>query len=311
MSLERKLSEADHYIVVPHNSNLRWMMMFYALPKEMFARYPEYRQLPRNLRSIMQSKKYMDMILSNRFLEFIWSCYAWIVWHCLKVPGRKGEYRPIPGAWHHYSEDFPIWRLTYEIGMHFRELFEQCSSWPLQKLFDLKPDEEMPWLSLAQFCHTAKAMTRCVIETMDFQPLIDALWAHRAEEDYAGENRAYRDFMRSWNHSKESPPVSIDQMMEEGTSVDRQVLFDLPDPKSEFENRVVSGIRLEQFKEQLTEQDQRILQLRNDGHTLQQIAEQVGYKTPGAVKKRIGKIASAYSDFLSAEYSDFPDAHIR
>ena len=52
-----------------------------------------------------------------------------------------------------------------------------------------------------------------------------------------------------------------------------------------------------------------ILQMRNDGHTMQEIADKVGYKTPSAVKKRIEKIAAAYTDFISAEYSDFLDTH--
>ena len=66
-----------------------------------------------------------------------------MVWHCLRVPGKNGEYRPIPGAWGHYSEDFPIWRMTYEIGMHFREVFEHYSNWKVQRLFNLKKDEEI------------------------------------------------------------------------------------------------------------------------------------------------------------------------
>ena len=116
MSLEQKIP--DNIIVIPHTHPLRWIMMFYALPKEMFENLPEYRQLPRNMRDIQVSEKYMRMINCDDFLIMIWNLYAWMVWHCLRVPGKNGEYRPIPGAWGHYSEDFPIWRMTYEIGMN-------------------------------------------------------------------------------------------------------------------------------------------------------------------------------------------------
>ena len=135
--------EMDGVIVIPRTHPLSWIMMFYALPKEMFENLPEYRQLPRNMRDIQVSEKYMRMINCDDFLIMIWSLYAWMVWHCLRVSGKNGEYRPIPGAWGHYSEDFPIWRMTYEIGMHFREVFEHYSNWKVQRLFNLKKDEEI------------------------------------------------------------------------------------------------------------------------------------------------------------------------
>ena len=133
MSLEQKMP--DGVIVIPRTHPLSWIMMFYALPKEMFENLPEYRELPRNMRAVQVSEKYMHMINCDDFLIMIWSLYAWMVWHCLRVPGKNGEYRPIPGAWGHYSEDFPIWRMTYEIGMHFREVFEHYSNWKVQRLF--------------------------------------------------------------------------------------------------------------------------------------------------------------------------------
>ena len=93
MSLEQKMP--DGVIVIPRTHPLSWIMMFYALPKEMFENLPEYRQLPRNMRDIQVSEKYMRMINCDDFLIMIWSLYAWMVWHCLRVPGKNGEYRPI------------------------------------------------------------------------------------------------------------------------------------------------------------------------------------------------------------------------
>ena len=42
---------------------------------------------------------------------------------------------------------------------------------------------------------------------------------------------------------------------------------------------------------------------------MKEIAEKAGFKTPSAVSKRIEKIAGAYEDFISGEYSDFLDKH--
>jgi len=178
-------------------------------------------------------------------------------------------------------------------------------------LFDLKKDEEMPWLSLPDFCTIVKSMTQLVIDNMNLQPLIDEVWYHRAEEDYAGENYAYRDFMRSWTHSRTATSMSIDEIIETGAQVDGQVIFDLPDPRAAFEEHVVSTVKIDQFKERLTEKDRIILQMRHEDHTLQEIADAVGYKSPSAVKKRIDKIAAEYNDFVSVEYSDFLTTHIK
>lgn len=154
-------------------------------------------------------------------------------------------------------------------------------------------------------------MTQFVIDGMNLQPFIDEVWFHRAEEDYAGENYAYRDFMRSWTHSRTASSVSIDEIIESGAQVDGKIIFDLPDPRAAFEEHVISTVKIDQFKERQTEQDGVILQMRSDGYTMQEIADKVGYKTASAVKKRIAKIATEYSDFVSAEYSDFLTTHIK
>ena len=65
MSLEQKIS--DNVIVIPHTHThpLRWIMMFYALPREMFENLSEYRQLPRNMRFIQISVKYLRTWLTE------------------------------------------------------------------------------------------------------------------------------------------------------------------------------------------------------------------------------------------------------
>lgn len=70
-------------------------------------------------------------------------------------------------------------------------------------------------------------------------------------------------------------------------------------------------MHVEQFKETLTEQDKVILQIRYKGYSLKEIAEKVGFKTPSTVGKHIEKIAGCYEDFVSDEYGDFLDKHIR
>ena len=76
LSLELKIPEAENYFVIPGNSNLRWLMMFYALPRELVEKRASYLKLPRNMRPIMNSEEYWGMIDNDAFLELIWDCYA-------------------------------------------------------------------------------------------------------------------------------------------------------------------------------------------------------------------------------------------
>ena len=75
-----------------------------------------------------------------------------------------------------------------------------------------------------------------------------------------------------------------------------------------FEQKVISEMQIAAFAEQsISEKDREILKLRMDGHTEQEIADKVGYKTASAVHKRIAKIAEAYEDYVTAEYQKYLD----
>ncbi len=135
------------------------------------------------------------------------------------------------------------------------------------------------------------------------QPVIDAVWENFQPEDYnGGKNLSKRDFLRSWNHDRNHEHLSVEEIKETGAVVDGDSLYDLPDPSADFETRVLSKVQIQQFQQSLGEKDKTILRLRMEGKTLQEIADAVGYKTAGAVKKRIDKIAGAYEGFASDQH---------
>lgn len=108
--------------------------------------------------------------------------------------------------------------------------------------------------------------------------------------------------MRSWTHSRTAQHISFDEILEEGTTVDGELLFDIADPRSEFESEIIHKFYMEDFKAQLPGVDSKILQMRYDGHSLKEIAAAVGFKTPSAVSKHVEKIAERYDNFISDEY---------
>ena len=110
--------------------------------------------------------------------------------------------------------------------------------------------------------------------------------------------------MRKWHHNRSGKPISLDEMMENEDSD----IFEIADPRGEFEQKSISEMQVASFSEQnITEKDREILKLRMEGYTEQEIADKVGYKTASAVHKRIAKIAGAYEDYVTAEYQKYLD----
>lgn len=67
-------------------------------------------------------------------------------------------------------------------------------------------------------------------------------------------------------------------------------------------------MRITAFAEQsISERNREGMKLRMDGLAEQKIADKAGYKTAGAVDKRITKIADAYEDCVTAEYQKHLD----
>ena len=144
-----------------------------------------------------------------------------------------------------------------------------------------------------------------IVAEQQWQPVIDAAWEMRSPEDYDDKFSVPKnDFMRKWHHNRSGRSISLDKMME---TEDGSVLA-IADPRAEFEKDIMDENQIEAFKKStLTDKDQEILRLRMLGHTEQEIADKLGYKTASAVHKRIAKIASIYEDFVTGEYQKYLD----
>lgn len=163
-------------------------------------------------------------------------------------------------------------------------------------------DDELPWLSYQHFGNLVGNLTDLIVLEQNWQLMIDEIWNTRQVNDYTGKNINKKDFMRSWTHSRTAQHISFDEILEEGTTVDGELLFDIADPRSEFESEIIHKFYMEDFKAQLPGVDSKILQMRYDGHSLKENAAAVGFKTPSAVSKHVEKIAERYDNFISDEY---------
>ena len=275
----RKHSPSDFVVIlpssiitIPQDSYLGYLPLFYALPKELVEKRPVYLNLSRNILTLIADDQSHDM-LNDSFLELVLDCYAWSIWQFLQVPKMDGSYQDIPGDWSNYSGDFPLWRMSYDLIRHFRRIFECELDWSFQRLFIMDKDDEVPWFSYQQFSNIVGNLTDKIVAEENLQPVIDEIWRNRQPEDYnRGSNMRKRDFLRSWNHDRNHTHLSIEQIAEAGASIDGDALFELPDPRGEYEIKILSEVQIEQFQKTLSATDVKILQMRMDGCTMQEIA---------------------------------------
>ncbi len=296
---------------IPLDSNLSWLRMFYALPRELVEKRPEFLDMPRNIRRVLDSEQYRALLKSDSFLELVWDCYAWAAWQYFQIPHKDGTYHDIPGAWQNYSGDFPLWRMSYLILAHFRNKFEYEMEWSFQNLFKVPMQHNIAWLSYQEFGNLVGNLTDLIVAEQNWQPNIDEIWKNRQPADYTGKNMQKRDYMRSWTHSRTMNTLSLEDIKENGLSVNGDALYEMADPRAEFETRILDESKMEDFKKRLNDTDRKILELRTAGYSQQEIADQVGFKTPSAVSKRIQQIAGHFEDFITKEYGEFIDKHIK
>ena len=57
---------ADGIMEIPQESNLSWITLFYALPKELVEKRPAYLELPRNIHQLLHSEEYRKEIYEQR-----------------------------------------------------------------------------------------------------------------------------------------------------------------------------------------------------------------------------------------------------
>lgn len=215
-----------------------------------------------------------------------------------ELPGHSRQ----PGA---VRGPLPLWRLSYAIIPYIRMKFEQ-NGLSFQSLYNMPPGMEVPWLTYQQFSNLVGNVTDMVIAEQNWQPVIDTMWEIKAVEDYdSRESFAKTDFLRKWHHDRSGKAVSLEELVENGGE-----FSEVADPRAEFEKSVLSQAQIDAFAaEHISGTDREILKLRMEGHTEQEIADRVGYKTASAVHKRIAKIAGAYEDFVLSEYQQYLDRH--
>ena len=263
-------------IEIPQDSDKSWLTLFYSLPRELAEKWKPACELPRCPYEVLRTDRYDNIVCDDMFKLLVWDCYAWCAWQFFQVKDRKGNYRDIPGNWNQYAGYFPLWRLSYSIIPYIRMKFEQHGL-GFQNLYNIPQGVEVPWLTYQQFSNLIGNVTDMVIAEQNWQPMIDAIWENRTVEDYETTGSTVKtDFMRKWHHNRSGKPISLDEMMENEDGD----IFEVADPRGEFEQKVISEMQITAFAEQsISEKDREILKPRMGGLAEQEIADKIGYRT--------------------------------
>ncbi len=292
-------------MIIDYSDNRSWLTLFYALPAEIVQKQREYLSIPRCPYDVLRTEEYSGLINDRLFLQLVWDSYAWAIWQCFRVPRKDGSYRGIPGIDLYYSGDFPLWRLAYYCVGAMREKFQDIGM-GFQELYNLGPDQEVPYLTYEQWSNLIRNTTDQIITEQTLQPMIDEAWNVRTHEDYSEYySKVKAAFEADWSHSRTKAGrgmQSLEKLME--TSTGREQVLAVSDD-SDFAEEVIYRLWYQRFLNILPLKDREILQLKTAGFTDQEIAERAGYKTHSAVVKRLRKIREKFEAFVKEDYRQY------
>ena len=185
-----------------------------------------------------------------------------------------------------------------------RDNFENLVSTGVLKLIEEQPEkaEEI----LMQFMDANGAFdgdadrllhnaVETAMKTMNYEEVAKVIQGTPAYEDFNhSKKNNYRaaDFDRKWNHTRTKvETVSMTDLENEDNA--RQ---GIADPRADTAETAIANIKQDKFWAAISEDDKKLLRLRMDGLTHEEIAKQLGYKTHSAVTKRLQKLKENFEN---------------
>ena len=273
-----------HIKIAPDN-NLLYLPFVYILPEDVMAKCPTLSSLPRCFGEIARSDSHMDTVMSDIFLKEIIEAIAALVFPYLGFRGWKED----------YTEHCPVWILAYNIPLWARYL-EREIGWGLQALFDLPAAAIIPFFDSAFIKRIIEWLVKRGVENENWQNTLDVVKEMPCDEDFEKRDTNVRkDFLRRWYHtrSKQVRTISLESCLED----DEHGIHEVEDVSSNFEGRVAGDDFCRNFKAHLSEKDMKILDLRVEGFTYEEIAVKLGYKNHSGVLKRIQFITKEFTRY--------------
>ena len=287
--LKRKNGEVTPY------KNSEYIPAFYFIPKEAMTKLPkELRELPRNPWFIFRDWDAIKIVESDLFLELMMDGYACLTWPYLGIGGDMEAYSGYDPAYA-IAHSCGIWVETMtNLGIipTTNELLKKATPW-----------EQWGYVPVAETQWTMRRVVRAAMHRYNLQALLDTVKQNRCAEDFDDRYSTQKiDFIRKWYHTRtKHPQISLDEFQRAYAEEHNDTWWDVPDTQQDMEQTGVDCADADLFIQALDPKDLEILQLRNKGHSLEEIAQMLGYKTHSAVLKRIQNLGEKYQEFAGTD----------
>ena len=285
------ITRPDGSISPYRNSEL--IPLFYVFPKNMLKAAGEiFLEVPRKPVYLFGDRKWINFIESDVFLEFIIDATAFIVRQFMGKDAAREFYSGYEPSWIlAHATQYWLEGLTEEkILPTINELAELCKETPsLECSYSSEEDIEIYF----------QYAVRHVMAKYNMYEILDVAEEFRCHEDFAKCNSNKKtDFHRKWYHTRSTySTISLEAEMKKYSENSDWQELPLWDMNSTTEEEIISEVMVKQFTDSLSEKDRKILQMRLEGYTQKEIAEELGYNNHSGVQKRITKIGLAYQEF--------------
>lgn len=234
-----------------------------------------------------------EFIESDLFKLLIIDATAYMVWHHMGFD----EYMEI------YSGYDPAWKLAHCPDYWIKEMADEGIIPTVKELYQ-NYNCDLGFVTEEEIDVYLRYIVPRVMKKYNMNAAIQVAEKFRCFEDFDFRNsRQKTDFYRKWYHTRtKHPMVSLEEFQENYTESHNGQEWEEPDISQDVEENIVSQALVEQFKKTLSEKDMKILEMRMDEATLEEIAEKLGYKNHSGVLKRIRKIGLAYEKFTGEDF---------
>lgn len=171
-----------------------------------------------------------------------------------------------------------------------------------EKIATFATDDPTQLLQKAeQLLHNTVNLTMDVMQYEEIAAILNEAPAHQDFNHQKATNYRAQDFDRKWNHTRASMATISLEALNEGSSAEHKTQDVIADVRVNLEEDVIAAIAQQTFWESVSESDKLLLQLRMNGLSQKEIAEQLGYKTHTAVTKRLQQLKNKFKKSLKAE----------
>ena len=274
--------------------NAEYLPFYYFIPQSILSRCgAELNAVPRNPQTLLHDRAACELVESDLFRLLIIDAAAFMVWPYMGFT----EYMEI------YSGYDPAWRLAHCPDYWIKGLTDEGVIAPAEE-FLRNCHSELGYVSESEIDTYLRHVVPKVMKEHGLDEVIRVAREYPCFEDFDfRKSNKKTDLIRKWYHTRtKHPMISLEGYREAYANAHDGMEYDEPDPSQNVEDTVVAQELVDAFKATLSEKDMQILEMRMNGHTLEEIAEKLGYKNHSGVLKQIRRIGQAYEAYTGVDY---------